>query len=57
MQHGINLSFLTLWIVVVLIKREEPAFGKGRGGFSFRLVKFEILWNIWVEMIMKQLVK
>lgn len=57
MQYGINLSFLTLWIIVVLIKREEPAFGKGRGGFSFGLVKFEILWNIWVEMIMKQLVK
>lgn len=56
MQPGINLSLLTFWIIV-LIKREDPTFGKRKGGFSFGHLEFEILWNIWVEMIMKQLVK
>ena len=29
-HDGIPFSFLTLWIVVSLIKREEPSFGSGK---------------------------
>ena len=29
-HDGIPFSFLTLWIIVSLIKREEPTFGKGK---------------------------